>query len=51
MPEALIQKETAKIYDLQNPTAKMSKSAESPAGLIGLLDEPEVDGEEDQVAR
>ncbi len=28
MPEAFIQKESAKIYDLQNPTAKMSKSAE-----------------------
>ena len=42
MPEAIIQKETAKIYDLQNPTAKMSKSAESPAGLINLLDDPKV---------
>ena len=26
--------------DLQNPTNKMSKSAESPKGTIGLLDEP-----------
>jgi tryptophanyl-tRNA synthetase len=40
VPEAFIQKESAKIYDLQNPTAKMSKSAESPAGLINLLDDP-----------
>jgi hypothetical protein len=29
----VIQKETARIYDLQNPTAKMSKSAESDAGV------------------
>lgn len=40
IPEAFIQKESAKIYDLQHPTAKMSKSAESPAGLINLLDDP-----------
>ncbi len=32
----------ARIYDLQNPTAKMSKSAESPNGLINILDEPKV---------
>ncbi|MBB6403704.1 tryptophan--tRNA ligase [Arthrobacter sp. AZCC_0090] len=42
VPQAFIQKESAKIYDLQNPTAKMSKSAESPAGLINLLDDPKV---------
>lgn len=42
VPQAFIQKETAKIYDLQNPTAKMSKSAESPAGLINLLDDAKV---------
>lgn len=40
VPEALIPKTSAKIYDLQNPTAKMSKSAESPNGLINLLDDP-----------
>ena len=40
VPEAHIAKETAKIYDLQNPTAKMSKSAETEAGLINVLDEP-----------
>lgn len=39
VPAAAIQKETAKIYDLQNPSAKMSKSAQSPAGLINLLDD------------
>ena len=38
VPEAHIVKETAKIYDLQNPTAKMSKSAETEAGLIKVLD-------------
>jgi tryptophanyl-tRNA synthetase len=40
IPEAYILKETAKIYDLQEPTAKMSKSAADPKGLINLLDEP-----------
>jgi tryptophanyl-tRNA synthetase len=39
VPEAHILKETAKIYDLQDPTAKMSKSAEDPKGLINILDE------------
>ena len=42
VPEVAIQKETAKIYDLQNPTSKMSKSAESHAGVIWLLDDPAV---------
>lgn len=42
IPEAVIAKETAKIYDLQNPTSKMSKSAESHAGVIWVLDEPSV---------
>lgn len=40
IPEAYILKETAKIFDLQEPTAKMSKSAADPKGLINLLDEP-----------
>jgi tryptophanyl-tRNA synthetase len=39
IPEAHILKETAKIYDLQNPTAKMSKSALDPKGLINLMDD------------
>ncbi|WP_049822456.1 tryptophan--tRNA ligase [Arthrobacter sp. H41] len=42
VPQPFIQKESAKIYDLQNPTSKMSKSAVSPAGLINLLDDPKV---------
>jgi tryptophanyl-tRNA synthetase len=40
VPEPYILKATAKIADLQNPTAKMSKSASSPAGIIEMLDEP-----------
>lgn len=42
VPEPMIQKATAKIYDLQDPTAKMSKSAATEAGLINLLDDPKV---------
>ena len=42
VPEAHIVKATAKIYDLQDPTAKMSKSASAPNGLIELLDDPKV---------
>lgn len=42
VPEAHIVRQTAKIYDLQNPSAKMSKSASSPGGLIELLDDPKV---------
>ncbi|MFI1498547.1 tryptophan--tRNA ligase [Streptomyces platensis] len=42
VPAPYILKETAKIYDLQDPSAKMSKSAASPKGLINLLDEPKV---------
>ncbi|MET0740254.1 MAG: tryptophan--tRNA ligase [Candidatus Nanopelagicales bacterium] len=40
VPEAYIVKETARIYDLQDPTAKMSKSAASDAGGIGMLEDP-----------
>ncbi|MGO2609215.1 tryptophan--tRNA ligase [Glutamicibacter ardleyensis] len=42
VPEAFIPKEGARIYDLQSPTSKMSKSSESPAGLINVLDEPKL---------
>ncbi len=42
IPEAHIIKALAKINDLQEPTAKMSKSASSMAGVIELLDAPEV---------
>jgi tryptophanyl-tRNA synthetase len=40
VPQAMILKDSARIYDLQNPTSKMSKSAESTAGLIQLLEDP-----------
>ncbi|HEX6954508.1 MAG TPA: tryptophan--tRNA ligase [Agromyces sp.] len=42
VPEAMIPKESARIYDLQDPTVKMSKSASSPNGLVNLMDEPKV---------
>jgi len=32
----------ARIYDLQDPVSKMSKSAPSPNGLINILDNPKV---------
>ncbi|MDG4833409.1 tryptophan--tRNA ligase [Solwaraspora sp. WMMD1047] len=40
IPAPYIVKDTAKITDLQEPTAKMSKSASSAAGIIDLLDDP-----------
>src|SRR6201992_363130 len=40
VPDLLIPKATAKIYDLQDPSSKMSKSAATDAGLINLLDDP-----------
>jgi tryptophanyl-tRNA synthetase len=40
VPQPYILRETAKIADLQQPTAKMSKSASSPAGVVDLLDDP-----------
>ena len=40
VPEPYIVKSVAKIYDLQEPTAKMSKSSSSPTGLIEILDDP-----------
>ncbi|MCX4748579.1 tryptophan--tRNA ligase [Kitasatospora sp. NBC_01287] len=42
VPKPYILKETAKILDLQDPTAKMSKSASSAKGLVSLLDDPKV---------
>jgi len=42
IPKPEIIKSLAKINDLQDPTAKMSKSASSMAGVIELLDLPEV---------
>jgi tryptophanyl-tRNA synthetase len=42
VPQVLIPKATAKINDLADPTAKMSKSAGTEAGLINLLDDPKL---------
>lgn len=42
IPEGFIPEATAKIYDLQDPTAKMSKSAATDAGLLSVLDDPKV---------
>ncbi|MGV8884491.1 MAG: tryptophan--tRNA ligase [Microbacteriaceae bacterium] len=40
VPEAQIQKDSAKVYDLQEPTNKMSKSASTDKGVVWLLDDP-----------
>ncbi|MEH0146532.1 tryptophan--tRNA ligase [Corynebacterium sp. Q4381] len=40
VPDGFIPEGAAKIYDLQEPTAKMSKSGANPKGIINLLDEP-----------
>ncbi len=42
VPEAALPKVGARIMDLQRPTAKMSKSADSPQGTVLVLDEPTV---------
>ena len=42
VPEGFILKQGAKIYDIQDPTAKMSKSSGSTNGIIDILDAPEV---------
>jgi len=41
IPEVYILKSGAKIYDLQEPTNKMSKSAGSAAGVLEIMDTPE----------
>ncbi|CAB4721091.1 unannotated protein [freshwater metagenome] len=42
VPDGYILKTAAKINDLQEPTAKMSKSSGSAAGVIEIMDAPEV---------
>ena len=42
VPQATIPKIGAKILDLQNPAAKMSKSTESPTGTVKVTDTPDV---------
>ena len=41
LPQAAIPKVGARIMDLQNPEAKMSKSEDSPQGTIDVLDPPD----------
>ena len=41
VPAAYIMPEVAKITDLQDPAAKMSKSSSSPQGIVDILDEPD----------
>jgi tryptophanyl-tRNA synthetase len=40
VPDAAIPPVGARIMDLQSPTAKMSKTSDSPQGTINLLDDP-----------
>jgi tryptophanyl-tRNA synthetase len=42
LPEPYILKSTGRILDLQNPTAKMSKTNSSASGIVEMLDEPKV---------
>ena len=39
LPEPLLSKTGTKIYDLKNPTKKMSKSEDNPSGVISLFDD------------
>lgn len=40
VPEPFIPEGSNKIYDLQDPTSKMSKSGSNPKGVVNLLDDP-----------
>lgn len=42
VPEHVIPTAGARVMDLQQPTAKMSKSIDSPQGTVQILDPPEV---------
>lgn len=42
VPEVMTLKEGARIYDLQDPASKMSKSSTSDAGVVWILDDPAV---------
>ena len=41
IPEALIQKDTARVMALDDPSKKMSKSAQNPDTYVALLDSPD----------
>jgi tryptophanyl-tRNA synthetase len=40
IPEAVVPKAGARVMDLQDPTSKMSKSSDSDAGCVMMLDSP-----------
>ncbi|HMC08946.1 MAG TPA: tryptophan--tRNA ligase, partial [Actinomycetota bacterium] len=42
VPEAVIGAQGARIMSLDDPTQKMSKSAERPGSILGMLDSPDV---------
>ena len=42
LPDVYINENGAKIFDLKDPTKKMSKTEENPVGVISLFDDPEV---------
>jgi tryptophanyl-tRNA synthetase len=42
IPKAVMPKAGARVMALQDPTSKMSKSADTDAGLVGMLDDPAV---------
>jgi tryptophanyl-tRNA synthetase len=42
VPRPYILEETGKVYDLQEPGAKMSKTSSSPGGLVDVMDDPKV---------
>ncbi|HEY3239018.1 MAG TPA: tryptophan--tRNA ligase [Acidimicrobiia bacterium] len=42
VPEAAVPKVGARVMDLQNPTAKMSKSENSPMGSVLMVDPPDL---------
>lgn len=50
IPQASIPKIGARIMDLQNPSAKMSKSADSPQGTLRITDSPDVIAKKIKVA-
>ncbi len=50
LPQPAIPKVGARIMDLQNPEAKMSKSIDSPQGTVLVLDSPEVIAKKVKVA-
>jgi tryptophanyl-tRNA synthetase len=42
LPKAVMPKAGARVMDLQDPSSKMSKSADTDSGLVNLLDDPAV---------